>query len=644
MLTRVAGLSVNMAEDDSLQSQTEDSEPVVNRWILDYYIFRALQCFERSQYQEFCSVKLLLDQLLTRPVENSGSIPTKIQVLQFLSWINNQDNDVVFEQVTSLESALLVLEDMKNVCNIPQQDFKKVSTSIKELIVGISIKSNKFDQAKEMLQKHFPQPVIGKKAIFMGLIKQKRRNHEVIEQINFQQFKEEMVAFCQSLVASCYFGIPFLCKAAKELIDRRSMEQDSRAAGAEEHDRLSSSSSQQQSTGQVAARHCSVIQRVRLEAAYTALAVGTDQKTFAQLENEVEMERQDREFCLKLSPESQRQGNVDLEPDGLFQRDSGSPMEASPADQTEQTDVVPETQVGSKTPPVLRSRKCFSIARLVVEPDSQPSSHATVASQQKQTEVRGENPAPPLTASRTESPPCTEQDSNVAINTRNSLQSQSRRNRRANRASTSRSTKSPDREEDSLDSKDNREAQSGSPTGLEEQSSADGEKQQQEAEASSKRSQKKHGKRPARTPPSNDGSTADDLHISDSSLDGSSSIVPPSDPVPQSSSTPHKNQEPSRSKWKTLLDNAIESKETWDEEDTPFTSKNKRQNESTLNNSGNKRKKWTDSETKKLKEGVKKFGEGNWSKIKSYYSFHDRTNVNLKDRWRTLQKQKGGLS
>uniref|UniRef100_A0A672FGT8 Telomere repeat-binding factor dimerisation domain-containing protein n=1 Tax=Salarias fasciatus TaxID=181472 RepID=A0A672FGT8_SALFA len=95
MLTRVAGLSVNMAEDDSLQSQTEDSEPVVNRWILDYYIFRALQCFERSQYQEFCSVKLLLDQLLTRPVENSGSIPTKIQVLQFLSWINNQDNGIV---------------------------------------------------------------------------------------------------------------------------------------------------------------------------------------------------------------------------------------------------------------------------------------------------------------------------------------------------------------------------------------------------------------------------------------------------------------------------------------------------------------------------------------------------------------------
>lgn len=47
---------------------------------------------------------------------------------------------------------------------------------------------------------------------------------------------------------------------------------------------------------------------------------------------------------------------------------------------------------------------------------------------------------------------------------------------------------------------------------------------------------------------------------------------------------------------------------------------------------------WTEAETQKLIEGVGKFGAGNWSKIRAYYSFNDRTNVNLKDRWRTLKK------
>lgn len=71
-----------------------------------------------------------------------------------------------------------------------------------------------------------------------------------------------------------------------------------------------------------------------------------------------------------------------------------------------------------------------------------------------------------------------------------------------------------------------------------------------------------------------------------------------------------------------------------------FTSKKRSLDMSTISNSGQRKRKWTESETQKLKDGVKKFGEGNWSKIKAYYKFKDRTNVNLKDRWRTMKKSK----
>ncbi|XP_070764270.1 telomeric repeat binding factor a [Enoplosus armatus] len=645
-----------MAARESVNSHQLDVESVVNRWLVDYYAFLALELFEKEQYVDFCGIIDVIDCLLARPWEPTDAIITKILVLRFLSRIKDGERlDISFgpdQSLSPLESALMLLVKISQKFSIPPQDFENVCTSLKEMMVEIFIKNNEFDKAKEVLNKHFTTRMVGKRAIFMGLINHKSKAHEVIEQIDFKQFKEEMLAFCHRL---CLINVPFLHKAAKQLVDKILTEPDDMTAGPDEQDEPGPSSSPQIIDVRFVPCIHTIIQRTRLEAAYRALAAGPDERTFAQLEEEVEEEEQARreDLSLHLSPTPKKSTMQDSEKDRRFQRDSGSPMEASPADQPPQTDAAPQTQAGSlsKTPSVLRNRRLFTVARLVVEPDSQGSSQCTTSSQELEAEVRTEEPRlpPPLAIPNEEDLQNPVTDKEVPKPTRTCSR---RANKMCSRASTSLAEMSADSEEEPPGCVANGETcvgklhnQSNSSLSRNstkaKQSSSDSD--QQESPASCKTPVRKPRKQLASDPLSKDPGNTGYICITDSSLDSSPNLFP-LHPVPQTSSTPHKdsaqNEGPSHSKWKQLYSSAKESKDTWSDEESYFTSRKKSasHNESTISNSGHRKRKWTESETQKLKEGVKKFGEGNWSKIKAYYSFRDRTNVNLKDRWRTLKK------
>ncbi|XP_038076918.1 telomeric repeat-binding factor 2-like isoform X2 [Patiria miniata] len=58
----------------------------------------------------------------------------------------------------------------------------------------------------------------------------------------------------------------------------------------------------------------------------------------------------------------------------------------------------------------------------------------------------------------------------------------------------------------------------------------------------------------------------------------------------------------------------------------------------TLRKLPNRRKPWTEDEVDLLKKAIRRYGVGRWSEMIVSYDFNGRTNVNLKDKWRTMVK------
>lgn len=52
---------MNMAAKENVNSRQFDTESVVNRWIVDYYLFLALELFKKEQYEDFCAITDVLD-------------------------------------------------------------------------------------------------------------------------------------------------------------------------------------------------------------------------------------------------------------------------------------------------------------------------------------------------------------------------------------------------------------------------------------------------------------------------------------------------------------------------------------------------------------------------------------------------------
>ncbi|XP_028624581.1 telomeric repeat-binding factor 2 isoform X1 [Grammomys surdaster] len=119
-------------------------------------------------------------------------------------------------------------------------------------------------------------------------------------------------------------------------------------------------------------------------------------------------------------------------------------------------------------------------------------------------------------------------------------------------------------------------------------------------------------------------------------LSSSQEAVSSSPSKPRALNQPHteeKNPKASKDKWNSP--NGLEEKEVWTEEDQLFEVQASSEDKSS---NLTRKQKWTIEESEWVKDGVQKYGEGNWAAISKSYPFVNRTAVMIKDRWRTMKK------
>ncbi|XP_045389336.1 telomeric repeat-binding factor 2 isoform X1 [Lemur catta] len=120
-------------------------------------------------------------------------------------------------------------------------------------------------------------------------------------------------------------------------------------------------------------------------------------------------------------------------------------------------------------------------------------------------------------------------------------------------------------------------------------------------------------------------------------LNSSQEVVPASPPKPTVLNQPlpgEKNPKAPKGKWNSS--NGVEEKDTWMEEEELFPVQATPEEDHPTPIT--KKQKWTVEESEWVKDGVQKYGEGNWAAISKNYPFVNRTAVMIKDRWRTMKR------
>ncbi|KAJ8373541.1 hypothetical protein SKAU_G00041210 [Synaphobranchus kaupii] len=587
----------------------------INTWCIDYYIFAAINAYRSGDYAEFCKIRDVLQSLVALPLESSETLKRQLLVMQFLSRINDGDKlDLAFDSqdaCTPLESALSVLFSISQELEVPQPVVERIQTSICETLVILCMKNKMFVKAEEIVTKHLPNSTVRE------LLRTKRDTHQ---RFTYEEFRKSMLDFSESLFTN---PEPFLYKAVKGLAARKQLDENRTNNRQPTPQDVSPVQTHTRPIGSVTASvqvKCGL-----LKDAFGAL---NDERlvsaTYAQLEQEVRQEVQwenalwDAEGsasaarpCTMARLVMEEDSELDS---AVSQENPAAQLEKSrtgPAEPTTQ----PEKSEKSRTGPAEPAAQPENLRNSSEEPAAQPEKSRTgpaepAAQPENLRNSPAERVAQPEKSRTGPVEPTTQTEKSEKSRTGPAEPAAQPENLRNS------SEESAAQPEKSRTGPAERAAQPEKPQdGLEKSTTS--EELVFSASSSPVMPYRNKRKRPAKTTPVRYTIDSTD---SDSSL--SLEDLRPAPPTSGSNRTRRKLR---------MVNSRTEMKEDWSDADSLFSVNGPKKPQE-------ERKFWTEEEAEWIRQGVVKYGEGCWAKIRDGFPFRGRTSVNIKDKWRTMRK------
>ncbi|NXT99739.1 TERF2 factor, partial [Buphagus erythrorhynchus] len=176
-------------------------EKTMNGWVLQFYFHRAIEAYRSGRNRDFRQFRDIMQALLVRPLNREPEMAQMLRIMQLLSRVEEGENlDCTFDkesELTPLESAMLVLDFIREEFSVADKTMEAVQKMVKEAAVVVCIRNKEFEKASNIVKKHMgKEPKNQKKRNeWLAVIREKNPSHPKVKNFSYEDFQQSIFEF-----------------------------------------------------------------------------------------------------------------------------------------------------------------------------------------------------------------------------------------------------------------------------------------------------------------------------------------------------------------------------------------------------------------------------------------------------------------